>query len=108
MRNSTRIFVAICALFAILNVSAQTKDLIEVVGVNFNSKLTTPRVVNPRIVSSSSGNTYWTAITIKFKVKDFAAKPTALDNGKWIDKASIVWRGLYKAKDSGRDQIAWT
>ena len=79
--------LAFCAIaFCSLNLSAQGSDVIQIVGVNINDKLSTPITVNNIVKSSSKSKGEWLAVTVKFKVGDFAGKPNALDDGKWIDK----------------------
>ena len=62
--------------------------------------LATPITVNNIIKASSKARGEWLAVTIKFKVNNFSGKSNALDDGKWIDKMTITWKGLFKARDN--------
>ena len=99
MRKITTTLAFFAFLFSGVNVVAQGSDLIQVGGVNINNKLSTPITVNNIVKSASKSKGEWLAVTIKFKVNDFPGKANALDDGKWIDKMSITWKGLFQGRD---------
>ena len=99
MKKITSLLAFIAIAFSGFNLAAQGSEVIQIGGVNIDTKLATPITVNNIVKSSSKAKGEWLAVTVKFKVNDFAGKPNALDDGKWIDKMSITWKGLFQGRD---------
>ena len=99
MKKITSLLAFFAIAFSGFNLAAQGSEVIQIGGVNIDNKLATPITVNNIVKSSSKAKGEWLAVTVKFKVNDFAGKPNALDDGKWIDKMSITWKGLFQGRD---------
>ena len=74
-------------------------SIIEVGKIDVNAKLAPPITVNNIVKSSNPNAGEWTSITVRFRVKGVAKKANALDDGTWLNKVSITWKGLFQARD---------
>lgn len=94
-------FLVLAFMFGgVSNVMAQSSpSVVKILKVDVNSKLAPPITVNNIVKSSSPSSGEWTSVTVRFKVEGVAKKANALDDGSWLDKVSISWKGLFKARD---------
>ena len=100
MKKVTSFLVLALMLGVSSSVVAQSgPSVIKILKVDVNNKLAPPITVNNIVKSSSPSSGEWTAITVRFKVEGVSKKANALDDGTWLDKVSISWKGLFKARD---------
>jgi len=100
MKKIASFLVLALAFGGFSNLMAQSgPSVVKILKVDVNSKLAPPITVNNIVKSSSPSSGEWTAVTVRFKIDGVAKKGNALDDGTWLDKVSISWRGLFKARD---------
>ena len=87
-------FVAMLLVSSSL-VAQKNANVIEIMGVDFEEKLSTPQTTDVPIFSQTQSDK-WASFTLKFKVTISGAKASVKDDGKWLDDVTLEWRGLTK------------